>query len=148
MKSRQYAFILLLLTSVFSIRVFAQLIQVFHSVEFLPAFDRWHSGSLPYGWLLVAQALILAICLRIVWGAFNETIAFSQKKGRILFALGIMYLLAMSTRLIVGLTIAPNHFWLGATLPSVFHLVLASFVLLYGLLHCNAPQSLTPKHRK
>lgn len=38
----------------------------------------------------------------------------------------------MAIRLVVGLTIAPAHVWFGATVPTLFHLVLAAFVLACG----------------
>ena len=137
---RRYALVLGLLSLLFSFRVVAQLVQVWYPVEFLPAFERWHSGALPYGWLVGVQGLILVGCLRIVWGVNKGTIASSERKGKILFVLGIIYLLTMCVRLIVGLAIAPNHFWFGATLPTLFHLVLGSFVTLYGRFHSLASQ--------
>jgi len=145
--SKRYALALLVLTGLFAFRVVAQLIQVWYPVEYLPTFDRWHSGALPYGLLVGVQGVILAACLRIVWRVFKRTIAPSTQKGKILFALGIIYLLGMCTRLIVGLTVAPDHYWFGATLPTVFHLVLASFLILYGRFHYIASQSSSSRHR-
>jgi hypothetical protein len=136
--ARRYTLALLVLIGLFAFRVVAQLIQAWYPVEFLPAFERWHSGVLPYGLLVGVQGVILVACLRIVWGIFKRTISPSRKKWKILFALGIIYLLGMSTRLIVGLTIAPDHYWSGAIMPTVFHLVLASFVVLYGRFHSMA----------
>jgi len=146
MTSRQYAFLLLMLTGLFGFRVMAQLVQVWHPVDFLPPYSVWHSGALPYGLLVGMQGVILAACLRIVWGVFKGTLAPSRQKGKILFVLGIIYLLAMCTRLIVGLMIAPDHYWFGATLPTVFHLVLASFLILYGRFHYIASQSSSSRH--
>ena len=147
MTSRQYAFVLLILTGFLGFRVLAQLVQVWHPVDFLPPYKVWHSGALPYGLLVGVQAVILAACLRIVWGQFKRTIAPSPTTGTNMYALGIIYLLGMCTRLIVGLTIAPDHYWFGATLPTVFHLVLASFVILYGRFHYIASQSSSYSHR-
>ena len=59
----------------------------------------------------------------------------SPRKGKILWVLGLIYLVTMGIQLVVGLVIAPNHFWFGATLPTVFHLVLAAFVMVYGQFH-------------
>ena len=138
--SRQYAFVLLMLTGLFCFRVVAQLVQAWHPLNFLPSYAAWHSGALPYGVLISVQGVILAACLRIVWGVFKGTIAPSAQKGKILFGLGIIYLLGMCIRLIIGWTIAPDHYWFGATLPTVFHLVLASFVILYGRFHYRDSQ--------
>jgi hypothetical protein len=136
--ARRYALVLWILTVLVCFRVVAQLVQVWYPVEFLPAFGRWHSGTLPYVLLVGVQGVILAACVRIVWGVFKGTIAPSTQKGKVLFALGTIYLLGMCTRLFVGLTIAPDHYWFGATLPTVFHLVLASFIMVYGRFHCLA----------
>jgi hypothetical protein len=140
MTSRQDAFVLLMLTGLFCFRVVAQLVQAWQPLNFLPSYAAWHSGALPYGVLISVQGVILAVCLRIVWGVFKGTIAPSAQKGKILFGLGIIYLLGMCIRLIVGWTIAPDHYWFGATLPTVFHLVLASFVILYGRFHYRDSQ--------
>jgi hypothetical protein len=147
MTSQQYAFVLLMLTGLFGFRVVAQLVQAWHPVDFLPPYSVWHSGALPYGLLVGVQGVILAACLRIVWGVFKGTLAPSRQKGKILFPLGTIYLLAMCTRLLVGLTIAPDHYWFGATLPTVFHLVLASFLILYGRFHYITSQSSSSSHR-
>jgi len=146
--SRQYAFVLLMLTGLFGFRVLAQLVQFWHPVDFLPPYSVWHSGALPYGWLVAAQVVILATCLRVVWGIFKGTIDPSTQKGKILLALGSIYLLGMCARLFVGLTIAPDHYWFGATLPTVFHLVLASFLILYGRFHYIASQFFSSKQRE
>lgn len=145
--ARRYALVLWILTVLFSFRVVAQLVQVWHPVSFLPPFEAWHSGALPYEWLVGVQGVILVACLRIVWEINKGTIAPSERKGKILFTLGIIYLITMCARLIVGLTIAPDHFWFGATLPTVFHVVLASFVLIYGRFHSLASQPLSSMHQ-
>ena len=141
--ARRYALVLWILTVLFSFRVVAQLVQVWHPVSFLPPFEAWHSGALPYEWLVGVQGVILVVCLRVVWGVFKGTVDPSLKKGKILFVLGSIYLMGMCARLIVGLTLAPDHYWFGATLPTVFHLVLASFVILYGRFHSLASQPLS-----
>jgi hypothetical protein len=38
-------------------------------------------------------------------------------------------------RLLIGLTVAPDHYWFSARLPTLFHLVLACFILIYGRFH-------------
>ena len=140
--ARWYALVLLLLTAFFAFRVIAQLVQLWHPIEFLPAFGLWHSGAMPYGWLLGLQVLILIMCLRIVWQLFANRVIPSPRKGQRLFVLGCIYFGGMCGRLLVGLTIAPNHVWFGAMLPTVFHLVLAAFVIFYGRFHSLASQAL------
>lgn len=137
---KQYVVVLSVLTSLFAFRIFAQLIQFIYPVNFLPPYVVWHSGALPYELLVAAQGLILVICLRIIWDIKKRTIIPSRRKGMILFTLGSIYLVSMCIRLIVGWVIAPDHFWFGAIVPTLFHLVLASFVIFYGQFHKRASQ--------
>lgn len=62
----------------------------------------------------------------------------SAKLGKVLYVIGGIYLGLMCLRLIIGLTVLPDHFWFGAILPTLFHLVLASFILVYGRFHVEA----------
>ncbi len=132
---RPYVLVLLILSGLFAFRVIAQLIQFVYPVSFLPSYAAWHSGALPYGVLLMTQGGILAVCLRIVWSVFKGTIVASRQKGNILLGIGIIYLVSMGARLMIGLTIGSDHFWFGAMLPTFFHIVLASFLIVYGRFH-------------
>lgn len=143
---RQYAWILLILSSLFVFRVMAQLTQAWHPVPFLPSFEVWQSGALPYPLLLSAQMVILVFCIRIVWRMFRKAVVPVQKKGKMLWYLGGMYFVTMSLRLVLGLTMAQDHFWFGATLPTIFHLVLATFLLVYGRFHFLATEAMQPIH--
>ena len=144
---RRYALVLLLLAGLFAFRVVAQLVQVWYLLEFLPPFETWHSGAVPYCWLVGTQVVILAMCIRIVWQLFHNQVISSPEKGRLLCLLGCIYFSVMSIRLFLGRTVASEYRWFGATLPTVFHLVLASFVILYGRFHSLAAQAMcaTPK---
>ncbi len=137
---RPYVLGLLILFGLFTFRVIAQFIQFVYPVDFLPAYEAWHSGALPYGILLMTQGVILAVCLRIVWSAYKGTLVSSRQKGKILIGLGIIYLVSMSARLMVGLTIGSDHYWFGAMLPTIFHIVLASFMIVYGRFHFGMNQ--------
>lgn len=136
--AKRYALVLCMLTGLFMCRVVAQLIQVWHPVAFLPSFDVWQSGALPYPMLLMFQVAILWVCLRIVWRTFKGMVVAVPKKGRILLYLGGLYLAVMGIRLLIGLTVASDHFWFGAVLPTIFHFVLAIFMLVYGRYHALA----------
>ncbi len=131
----QYVLILLILSNLLASRVLAQLMEFVYPVSFLPSYAAWHSGASPYGVLLLAQGVILAVCLRVVWSVFQGTVVASRQKGNILLALGLIYLVSMCIRLMIGLMIASDHFWFGATLPTFFHIVLASFLIVYGRFH-------------
>ncbi len=141
MTFQPYALLLLVLTGLFAFRVLAQLVQVLHPVSFLPPYEDWHSGALPYGWLVGAQGVILVVCVLVVWGINNNTITPSERKGKILLGVGMVYFLGMCVRLIVGVAIVPDHYWFGAILPTIFHVVLASFVMVYGHFHCKISRS-------
>lgn len=136
--AKWYALVLFMLTGLFMFRVVAQLIQVWHPVAFLPSFEAWQSGALSYPMLLLFQVAILWVCLRIVWRMFKGMEVAVPKKGRILLYLCGLYLAVMGIRLLIGLTVAPDHFWFGAVLPTIFHFVLAIFMLVYGWYHALA----------
>ena len=140
-ESHGTAWILLCLTILFVIRVMAQLIQSWHPYPVLPSFDAWQSGTVPYSLLLGVQVVIVGCCLRIVWRLFKGRVVAETKIGNIWLSLGGMYVLVMGIRLILGFTMVPDHFWFGAKLPTMFHFVLAAFVLVYGRFHVIADQS-------
>ncbi len=132
---RGYAWLLLVLMSLFVIRVIAQLHQAWHPVAFLPSFEVWQSGALPYPLLLASQIIIAGCGLRVVRRMFKGAVVPVRKQGKILLVLGGLYFLVMTIRLVIGLMVAPNHFWFGAKLPTFFHLVLAAFLLVLGRFH-------------
>ena len=70
-----------------------------------------------------------------MWCFLSGTVVALGKKDRLLLVLGWVYFVAMGIRLLSGLTVAPNHFWFGAIVPTLFHLVLACFLLVSGSFH-------------
>lgn len=134
-KPQAYGLVLFVLTGLFCFRVLAQLVQIWHPLSFLPSFEAWHSGALPYWLLVCAQGFIVILCLHVSWRMFQGTVTLSAKKGKVLLLLGSIYFGIMLGRLIIGITVASEHFWFGAILPTVFHLVLATFLLVYGYFH-------------
>lgn len=48
---------------------------------------------------------------------------------------GALYFLTMFARLVLGLTVYRGIRWFASYIPTVFHLVLASWLLLYGHYH-------------
>jgi hypothetical protein len=134
---------MLVLLLLFLFRVFAQLIQSIHPISILPPFEAWQSGALPYSILAMSQLLIMVICARIVWRFFAGTVMPSIGKGRVVLALGLLYFGVMLFRLVMGFTLAQNHVWFSAKLPTMFHLVLAAFLILYGHFHYTQYRDLT-----
>ena len=118
-----------ILLLIFSARVLLQFIQAIYPLAILPSFESWHSGALPYKFLLLTQVCIIIICIIIIRNFLQNKIIAKRKKGMIYLALGGIYFTFMAIRLILGLTIASSHSWFGATIPSFFHLILASIVL-------------------
>lgn len=138
--------VLALLLVLFCGRVSAQLLQAWSPVEALPPFEAWESGALPYWVLVVCQVLIIIVCARVIWRLHRGVTMPSIQTGKVLLAFGGIYAGLMSARLIIGLTMATDHFWFSARLPTFFHLVLAGFVLVYGWFHVRGFHASQPPH--
>lgn len=134
-KSRIYSNWLQALLILFIFRVGAQMIQAIHPLTFLPAFDAWHSSALPYPVLVAFQLLIIIACVRVIWKFRAGEITPNPGTAKICLALGALYFSVMLFRLVAGLSFAADHPWLGAPIPTIFHLVLAVFVLTIGFFH-------------
>ena len=116
----------------FGFRVVAQLVQKFYSLGFLPPFDAWQSGVLPYPILVAFQVIIILICTNFVVRFARGKATRNPIVGVIYMVLGSMYFSVMLFRLVVGLTFASEHSWFSVRIPTGFHLVLASFLLSFG----------------
>ena len=121
--------ILLVLALAFLGRVLAQVIQAVGEVGFLPEFDAWQSGALPYPVLLASQIVILALQVLIIIRVRAERLRLTVRSSLIVAGLGAAYFGFMAFRLVAGFTFLQGHEWFDAPLPSTFHLVLASFVM-------------------
>jgi len=132
---RRYAAVLGLLLAAFVFRVVSQLIQAWRPIAWLPPFEAWHSGTLPYPVLVLAQVLIIAVTLWCIGGIILGRLLPNPRAGRVLRVLGWIYFVVMVTRLVLGLTILHRLRWFDAPLPSFFHLVLASIVLTLASYH-------------
>ena len=133
--SREYARWLWLLLALFIVRVIAQPLALLTSAPFLPPFEAWHSGLLPYPALVAAQLLIIAWLARTAWRFSNAAVTPSYRVGVSMLTLGAVYFAVMLLRLVLGLTILSSNRWFSSILPTVFHLVLASYLLVYGHFH-------------
>lgn len=124
-----------LCSGLFAIRVIAQAMSLTFPSELLPAFESWHGGVLPYPALITTQLLIL---FWLIWSARQLSlngIYPRRRLGIIITIFAILYFTIMLLRLILGLTILSEHRWFASYLPAFFHLVLASYVFLYGHFH-------------
>ena len=126
--SRFHTRLLGLLAVVFLGRVLVQLAQYFHPVDFLPGFEEWQSGALPYAVLVALQVAIIAVQLRVIGAVSRGRCLLGAQWRRAVSVFAIIYLAVMAFRLTAGLTFATDGGWLDARLPTIFHLVLASFL--------------------
>jgi len=101
----------------------------------LPPFESWHSAALPYGLLLASQVAILLALGRTAWRFTIGDVNPRRAAGTLALALGGLYFASMLVRLVLGLTALSHLRWFASPIPTVFHLVLATSVLLYGRFH-------------
>jgi hypothetical protein len=135
MPSRRYAKWLWLLLAVFAFRVAAQPAALVFKSSFLPPFESWHGGVLPYGVLLGSQLLTLAV---LGWSSWRFTVGGvvpRRSLGVAALTFGGVYFGTMALRLILGLTLFSDQRWFASRVPTFFHLVLAAFVMLFGHFH-------------
>ncbi len=140
--SRTYGQILRILLILFIARVLAQLIQLIFPVSFLPEFHIWQSGALPYHILIVLQIILIYLMVRITRAYLGERVIPRRGVGKFATTIGVLYFLLMIFRMVAGLTFAQNNHWLHAPLPTLFHYVLAGFVITIGLYHLRATRTL------
>ncbi len=129
-----YGAVLWILLGLFCFRVVAQLIQSYFSIELLPAFDAWHSGALPYHYLVITQVLIIFLYGYISVRFTNRSVVPNRKLGNIFFYTGLIYAIVMLARLFIGLFVSSSA-WFHAYLPIFFHFVLAAFLIVVGMFH-------------
>ena len=130
-----YAAALTALALLFALRVGAQAIQRWLPLPFLPSFGAFQGSRLPYSILLPAQLAILAVMLRLAWRVHIGVLRARARAGRVLTVLGCLYFLVMLARLAIGLTLPDAPAWFHAPISAVFHLVLATFVLVLARYH-------------
>lgn len=132
-----YVTVLRILLLLFCLRVVGQLVQVVSPVAWLPPLSAWQGSKLPYPVLLALQLVIIFLMFR---GIRRHASGSSRRRphlGKWLLFLGAAYFLVMAARLIIGVTDFSGHPWFHRPIPALFHLVLASFVLLLSAFHLN-----------
>ena len=123
---------LLALTVLFVLRVLAQAVQWAAPVAFLPPFDAWQGSALPYPVLLTTQVAVIALLVRVLFLVRADAVRPASWKHNACFILGGAYFAVMAIRLVAGLTFLSDVEWFARSLPALFHVVLATFVLLFG----------------
>lgn len=131
----RYALGLFVLSALFMFRVAAQLLVSVIDVSFLPAFESWHSGTMPYPILVLFQVLILTVMMVTAIRCKQGNISANRRTGAVLLIFGIFYLFSMLLRFALGLWVFTDSRWFTNYLPTLFHIVLAVYVLLIGHYH-------------
>lgn len=130
------------LTALFALRVIGQLLTAVFDVSFLPPFERWYSGLIPYSLLLPLQVGLIAFMVMIVRNFLRGRgffISLTFRTGLIIKRLSYLYALLMVSRYAVTMTLHPELRWFTGTTPIWFHFVLASFLFTLGHFHANRP---------
>ena len=123
------AALLWILLCLFALRVLGQLLVVAGLAPFLPPIDEWQSGLVPYRLLLASQIVILGL-LTTVCAHFTQRRGFFVRRrpwlATPLWIAGWVYALGMIVR---------YAFLRRDAIPVVFHMVLASFLLIVAHHH-------------
>jgi hypothetical protein len=121
------------LFALFAGRVAGQLAVALDAAPFLPPMDEWQSGLLPYPLLLAAQFVLIAglgsVCVQFSRGR-GYFVRFRNWLGTPLWIVGWIYAASMVVRYAVWMAIRPEKRWTGDLIPVVFHIVLASFLII------------------
>lgn len=136
MKTRSCARALWFLTGLFAFRVAAQPAALAFD-RLLPSFNSWDGGVLPYPVLLVTQLVILGWLASTAWRFSTGRVTVRPLVGRAALAFGGVYFIAMFLRLLLGATVLGDVRWFASPLPAFFHLVLATYLVLYGYCHVH-----------
>ena len=126
---------LIVLLGAFLMRVAAQPLALLTGWRWLPPFDAWQSGAVPYPLLLASQLLLAAWMAYLIAGVTSGRTRPRRPVGRWVMAAAGLYAAVMIPRLVLGLTVFRGHWWLDAPLPTLFHLVLMTFLAVYGHYH-------------
>ncbi len=135
MNSTVTAVILWALLTLFCLRVVGQVVVVLAHPAWLPRMAQWYSGLLPYPLLLPAQVVLIALMSVMAWQVSAHVAPFGtphRAVGVVLIPLAIVYAGSMAVRYAVRMARDPDQRWLGGTIPIIFHVVLAAFLLLFA----------------
>jgi hypothetical protein len=130
-----YPLLLGTFTLLFVLRVLGQVVVSIREVSFLPPFEQWYSGLMPYPLLLPVQIALIVLMLKIVRdfargdGYFVDL---QPRTGTILKVLGGIYCLSMIVRYVATMILHPELRWFTGTIPIWFHVVLAAFIITLG----------------
>lgn len=132
--------VLAILSALFAARVAAQAIQRWLPLPFLPPPGAFQGSALPYVILLPVQIAILAAMLVIAWRVYRGMLRPRPRVSRRLTVAGVVYVATMLTRLTIGQAVPDAPAWFRSEISTVFHFVLAIFVLALAAYHRDPPR--------
>lgn len=130
--------ILWFLLGLFCLRVIGQMLVAFGGVGWLPPMAAWYSGLLPYPLLLPSQFIIILLYGKVCLDFTRQRGFFytpRPKLGQSLLVVSLIYLAVMGGRCILWFSFFRGAWWMGGSIPTFFHWVLAGFILLVGSYH-------------
>ena len=129
------------------------LVALLVAPAWLPSFERWDSGLLPYPALLSAQMAILAFQVRVAMDVSRGRGRFARRRARIATRIAVfarVYIAVMALRYVVTMALVPELRWTGHAIPVAFHFVLGAWLLVWASRLASAsrlaesPRSATP----
>ena len=130
------ATVLWVLLLLFVLRVLGQVVVMIREPRWLPPPPQWYSGLIAYPWLLGFQLLFIAAMTQMILGLHPGTGLFgppSDALATFCIAFSLPYYGFMVYRWIFRVLRNPERRWYDTLIPIVFHCVLATFLLVYGL---------------
>lgn len=128
--NRRLAWVVAALTLAFAFRVTGQAVQRWAPVSVLPAFDDWQGSGLPYPVLLAFQVAIVVLAAVVTVRMSRGSRLIGQRWIVPVLLAGIVYFAVMFARLVLGFTVLADSSWFNRPIPSAFHLVLATQLML------------------
>lgn len=131
-----YVAIMWALLALFVARVVGQIFAATIRPRWLPPMPRWYSGVMPYRYLLPSQVLIIGLTVAMIVAVSQSAGALGAPRRSLgVIALWASYVYAAGTvwRAVHRIAQPPER--RGVVIPIVFHLVLATFLLVYGSWH-------------
>lgn len=122
----------------FALRVVGQVLVVLRSPAWLPPMTNENWNLLPYAILLPSQlAILVLMCFILQAVRFEHGILGTRQAmfGAMLIGASAIYAHVMMARYAIRMVRKPHARWFGGAIPIVFHLVLAAFLLTWGLYH-------------
>jgi hypothetical protein len=102
---------------------------------YLPQWEYWYSGALPYPILLVSQILIIQFLTLMAYDFSRQNGFFFIESPKIQWIVRFLAILYFTSMVVRAIWFDENHF-----IPIIFHCVLALFLFIYsfsGRLHSN-----------